>query len=101
MATYATLADRLAANSAANDKGCRVWNGNVNNSGYARFSVRVMGKVRKVYAHRAAYELLHGSVPAGMELDHVCVNARCINPAHLEPVTGTENLRRAAARRAA
>lgn len=42
-------------------------------------------------AHRFAYELLVGPIPEGMQLDHLCRVRRCVNPAHLEPVTGFEN----------
>lgn len=38
---YANLAERLAANvRIAADTGCYVWTGNVNNRGYARYSIR-------------------------------------------------------------
>jgi hypothetical protein len=37
-----------------------------------------------------------GPVPEGLELDHLCENPPCCNPAHLEPVTHAENNRRAA-----
>lgn len=43
-------------------------------------------------AHRFSYEILVGPIPEGMELDHLCKNRRCVNPAHLEPVTHHENL---------
>jgi hypothetical protein len=33
-------------------------------------------------------------VPSGLELDHLCRVRRCVNPAHLEPVTSSENKRR-------
>lgn len=33
-------------------------------------------------------------VPYGKELDHVCRVRACVNPAHLEPVTHIENVRR-------
>lgn len=46
------------------------------------------------YAHRLAYELAVGPIPDGLELDHLCRNTTCVNPAHLEPVTKAENLRR-------
>ena len=47
------------------------------------------------FAHRVAYRLAVGPVPDGLELDHLCRNTSCANPAHLEPVTGAENIRRA------
>lgn len=76
------------------ETGCWLWTGEVNRRGYGR--VRI-GGVRTV-AHRAVYELLVGPVPEGHVLDHVrargCRYRRCVNPAHLEPVTGAENTRR-------
>jgi hypothetical protein len=45
-------------------------------------------------AHRIAYEMLVGPVPEGLELDHLCRVTLCVNPAHLEPVTHRENVRR-------
>lgn len=53
---------------------------------------RVGGKTISV--HRTAYEILVGPIPEGLQLDHLCRNRACYNPAHLEPVTGTENRRR-------
>ncbi len=99
---YLTLAARLEANSSHTPDGCKTWTGNTNNSGYARYSVRCGHQVRKVYAHRTAWEIANDrDIPADFEIDHTCSNSRCIEPGHLELVTGTENLRRAAERRAA
>jgi hypothetical protein len=47
-----------------------------------------------VGAHRFVYEWLVGPISEGLELDHLCSNTLCINPDHLEPVTGEENRRR-------
>lgn len=48
-------------------------------------------------AHRVSYELHKGPIPEGKKLDHLCWNTRCVNPAHLEPVTSKENSRRSLA----
>ena len=49
-------------------------------------------------AHRLAFTLLIGPIPAGYQIDHVhelgCRSRRCCNPAHLEAVTRRENVRR-------
>ena len=45
-------------------------------------------------AHRVVYEAFRGEIPLGLELDHKCRLPVCVNPAHLEPVTHLENMRR-------
>jgi hypothetical protein len=45
-------------------------------------------------AHRIVYMLLVGPIPFGYALDHLCRVRRCVNPAHLEPVTIAENVLR-------
>lgn len=47
-----------------------------------------------VLVHRFVYELLRAPIPDGLELDHLCRNHPCVNPAHLEPVTHRENMMR-------
>lgn len=49
-------------------------------------------------AHRVVYEALVGPIPDGLTLDHLCFERRCVNPAHLEPVSLQENVRRGADR---
>jgi len=72
---------------------CFPWTGAIDSRGYGsyRWSKR---PIRQTMAHRIAYILLRGPVPDGLELDHLCRNKRCCNPAHLEPVTHAENIRR-------
>lgn len=67
--------------------GCRVWMRGRNTHGYGRVSYN--GKW--CAAHRVSYETFVGPIPAGLDLDHLCRNRACINPAHLEPVTEKEN----------
>lgn len=64
--------------------------------GYSQFKHNGKEKV----GHRFAYERLVGPVPPDHDLDHLCDRHRnCVNPAHLEPVTKSENARRANKRR--
>ena len=78
------------------DGDCWLWQGHVMKNGYGLMKGSD-GRTGSV--HRIAYELLVGAVPDGMTLDHLCENKRCANPAHLEPVSRVENIRRYWARR--
>lgn len=69
---------------------CWLWTGAILKAGYAYF--RMHGKAR--LGHRVAYVHHVGPVPEGLELDHLCRVRRCVNPAHLEPVTHSVNVAR-------
>ncbi len=67
--------------------GCWEWSRYINTNGYG--VVYIGG--RNFYAHRASYTRFHGEIPAGLVIDHLCRNTKCLNPEHLEPVTDQEN----------
>lgn len=81
---------------------CWMWIGSYDKAGgYGKFW---LGNT-KTGAHRASYELFVGPIPPGMDIDHLChsfectegvacSHRRCVNPAHLEPVTHRENMLR-------
>jgi hypothetical protein len=56
--------------------------------------MKIEGRV-SMPAHRAYYMKHRGPIPTGLHLDHLCGVKRCVNPAHLEPVTPAVNARRA------
>ncbi|WP_445238441.1 HNH endonuclease signature motif containing protein [Leucobacter sp. USCH14] len=78
------------------DGGCWVWVAHVDKLGYGR--LRVGGRQgRMVGAHRVSWMLCVGEIPDGADIDHLCRNPSCVNPAHLEPVSHKENIRRGVA----
>ena len=69
---------------------CWLWNGSHTPLGYGQ-----VGRNRKkAYSHRVSYELIHGFIPEGKELDHLCRNTGCLNIFHLEAVTHRTNILR-------
>jgi HNH endonuclease len=69
---------------------CWTWRGAANGKGYG--SVGHEGRTWST--HKLVYELLVGPVSEGLQIDHLCLNKRCCNPDHLEPVTPKQNANR-------
>lgn len=69
---------------------CWTWLASLDRHGYGQF--RLNGRTRR--AHQVAWECIVGPIPTGKELDHLCGRPSCVNPAHLDPVSHAENIRR-------
>lgn len=72
---------------------CWLWLGPDNGNGYGTISLGSRAAGRD-YVHRVAWELEHGPIPTGLEIDHLCQTRGCVNVAHMELVTHRENNRR-------
>ena len=86
---YPSPAERFWAKAdRPNESACWTWRAGIDSRGYGQFYFRGKNNI----AHRIAYELVKGPIPAGLVIDHLCRNPLCVNPAHLEAVTNRENM---------
>jgi hypothetical protein len=80
--------------------GCWLWTGaTFRRNGYGSFSVArglSRGQQPPRYAHRFAWELTNGPIPAGQHCLHVCDTPPCCNPSHLFLGTHRNNMEDAA-----
>ncbi len=59
--------------------GCWLWTRSWNRLGYGQFTT----KERPQLAHRMAWTLYRGEIPAGLSVLHHCDTPACVNPDHL------------------
>lgn len=99
-----TLRDRFWAKVNLTGE-CWLWTGAVTTQGYGQiWDGAITGRHQ---VHRLSYQWVKGSIPVGLDLDHLCHNAdlscpggpqcvhrRCVNPEHLEPATRKRNCER-------
>jgi len=68
---------------------CWLWKYRKAGNGYGFF----LNPKRYVQAHRYAYELVNGPIPAGLLICHKCDVKDCVNPNHLYAGTFSDNVR--------
>lgn len=74
---------------------CWIWQGPTSGdkgrgAGYGRMSLNG----QTVAVHLVTFTHQHGYIPGKKQVDHVCRNRLCCNPAHLELVTPRQNQKR-------
>lgn len=69
---------------------CWEYRGSRSTEGYGSFAVMKQG----VLAHRMAFELAKGTIPAGYHIDHLCNHPWCVKPSHLVAATVRANVLR-------
>ncbi len=72
--------------------GCWLWQGAEMKNGYGKIHLGGQYRRTKELAHRAAYELFVGTIPAGLLVLHRCDVPSCVNPAHLFLGTHDDNM---------
>lgn len=80
--------------------GCWLWQASLYHNGYGQVCIgrNLDGTQHNAQAHRVAYVLAHGDIPAGKVVMHSCDTPACVNPAHLSLGTQRDNLRDAVTR---
>lgn len=71
--------------------GCWEWTKTLNAGGYGVYAHHEVGNL---FAHRLALHVAGRPVPADMTVDHICMNRKCVNPAHLDIVPLAVNILR-------
>jgi hypothetical protein len=77
------------------ERGCWLWQAGKFARGYGMVNVGCdfRGKQHTEYAHRVAYVLAHGDIPAGAVVMHTCDVPACVNPSHLALGDQGDNIR--------
>ena len=98
-----TIIERLKKRCVITDTGfvldgkpspCHLWTGPTSGSGRGGDYGRMSLNGQTVATHIVAYTHYYGYVPSKKQIDHLCNQRLCYNPAHLELTTHLTNQRR-------
>lgn len=87
--TQANFYDRLFMEP---NSGCWLWEGPINQHGYAKARMGGSRSSPKVFVHRWIHERTTGKIPNGLFVCHKCDVPSCVNPGHLFVGTNKDNV---------
>lgn len=91
--TSPTLADLHRIGKVDDSGDCHVWQNKRQEHGYGLVSPAAAKQIGEWRAHRAAWKLVNGLIPDGMNVLHTCDNPPCIKIEHLYIGTQKDNAR--------
>lgn len=77
-------------NKPAGDAGCWFYDGSKNRNGYVKIGKPIQPLTTRL-SHRTAHFLATGDPAEAAQIDHLCFNVACCNPAHLRIASQSEN----------
>jgi hypothetical protein len=86
-----SILSRFHAKYAVNGDGCWILTASKLKIGYGIFTDTNRGSIS---AHKWSYLHFNGAIPDGFVIDHICRQTSCVNPAHLQAITQSENIKR-------